>query len=215
MSIVCFFNLFSVYFSVFFSVHVLLSFFCGYCHWSVIWCVHLLFFKWHPSMQLCLLCLSVVARGENGREGCKISSSHSSSPKLIKLVIFSCPYWYIDNIHFSLIKPNPNPKHEHKRINPTGPINSMTHNQCHQSCKGESRTQDHSHTKLGTFRSTTKVIMLVWQSLAFYSNRVIAEDPGYSHFLWAGTFIMFFQLKFKFSKRNQTVHDFIQNLFFF
>jgi len=43
-------------------------------------------------MQLCLLCLSVVARGENGREGCKISSSHSSSPKLIKLVIFSCPY---------------------------------------------------------------------------------------------------------------------------
>jgi len=85
-------------------------------------------------------------------------SSHSSSPKLIKLVIFSCPYWYIQNIHFSLIKANPNPKHEHKRINPTGPIKSMTHNQCHQSCKGESRTQDHSHTKLGIFRSTTKVV---------------------------------------------------------
>jgi len=34
-------------------------------------------------------------------------SSHSSSPNLIKLVIFSCPYWYIENIHFSLMKPNP------------------------------------------------------------------------------------------------------------
>jgi len=33
--------------------------------------------------------------------------SHSSSPNLIKLVIFSCPYWYIENIHFSLMKPNP------------------------------------------------------------------------------------------------------------
>ena len=90
-------------------------------------------------------------------------SSHFSSPKLIKLVIFSCPYWYIENIHFSLIKSNPNPNHEHKRINPTGPIKSMTHNHCHQSCKaftkGESRTQDHSHSKLGTFRSTTKVLL--------------------------------------------------------
>jgi len=37
-------------------------------------------------------------------------SSHSSSPKPIKLVIFSCPYWYIENIHFSFKKPNPNPK---------------------------------------------------------------------------------------------------------
>ena len=90
-------------------------------------------------------------------------SSHFSSPKLIKLVIFSCPYWYIENIHFSLIKSNPNPNHEHKRINPTGLIKSMTHNHCHQSCKaftkGESRTQDHSHSKLGTFRSTTKVLL--------------------------------------------------------
>ena len=85
--------------------------------------------------------LAVAARGENGRGGLRnfISgwtyrivalplavyngvTSHSSSPKLIKLVIFSCPYWCIENIHFSLIKPNPNPKHEHKRINPTGPI---------------------------------------------------------------------------------------------
>jgi len=33
--------------------------------------------------------------------------SHSSSPNLIKLVIFSCPYWYNENIHFSLMKPNP------------------------------------------------------------------------------------------------------------
>ena len=92
-------------------------------------------------------------------------------------------------------------KHEHKRINPTGPIKRMTHNQCHQSCKVESRTQDHSHTKLGTFRSTTKVWLLIWQSLAFYSNRVMAADLAYSHFLWAGTFIMFFQMKFKFSKK--------------
>ena len=44
-------------------------------------------------------------------------SSHSSSPKLIKLVIYSCPYWYIENVHFSLMKPNPNLKHEHKRVN--------------------------------------------------------------------------------------------------
>jgi len=36
--------------------------------------------------------------------------SHSSSINLIKLVIFSCPYWYIENIHFSLMKPNPSPK---------------------------------------------------------------------------------------------------------
>jgi len=35
------------------------------------------------------------------------------------------------------MKPNPNPKHGHKRINSTGPIKSMTHNQCHQTCKGE------------------------------------------------------------------------------
>jgi len=55
------------------------------------------------------------------------------------------------------MKPNPNPEHEHKRINSTGPIKSMTHNPCHQSCKGEIRTQDHPHTKLETFRSTTKV----------------------------------------------------------
>jgi len=34
-------------------------------------------------------------------------SSNSSSPNLIKLVIFSCPYSYIENIHFSLMKPNP------------------------------------------------------------------------------------------------------------
>jgi len=30
----------------------------------------------------------------------------------------------------------------------------------------------------------------------------MAADPGYSHFLWAGTFIMFFQMKFKFSKKQ-------------
>ena len=142
-------------------------------------------------------------------------SSHSSSPKLIKLVIFSCPYWYIENIHFSLMKPKPHPKHEHKRINPTGPIKSMTHNQCHQSCKGEGRTKDHSHTKLGTFRSTTKVLLLIWQSLAFYSNRVMAADLGYSHFLWAGTFIMFLSNELYIFQKIQTVYDFIQNFVFF
>jgi len=42
----------------------------------------------------------------------------------------------------------------------------------------------------------------------------MAADLGYSHFLWAGTFIMFFQMKFKFSKKNKTVYDFIQNFFF-
>ena len=34
-------------------------------------------------------------------------SSHSSSPNLIELVIFSCPYWYTENIYFCLMKPNP------------------------------------------------------------------------------------------------------------
>jgi len=43
----------------------------------------------------------------------------------------------------------------------------------------------------------------------------MAADPGYSDFLWAGTFIMFFQMKFKFSNKIQTVYGFIQNLFFF
>ena len=43
----------------------------------------------------------------------------------------------------------------------------------------------------------------------------MAADLDYSHFLWAGTFIMFFQMKFKFSKKIQTVYNFIKNLFFF
>ena len=42
----------------------------------------------------------------------------------------------------------------------------------------------------------------------------MAADLGYSHFLCAGTFIMFFQMKFQFSKKIQTVYDFIQNLLF-
>ena len=42
----------------------------------------------------------------------------------------------------------------------------------------------------------------------------MAANLGYSYFLWAGTFIMFFQMKFKFSKKTQTVYDFIHNLFF-
>jgi len=40
----------------------------------------------------------------------------------------------------------------------------------------------------------------------------MVADLGWSHFLWAGTLIMFFQMKFKFSKKFQTVHDFTQNL---
>jgi len=58
------------------------------------------------------------------------------------------------------------------------------------------------------------VLLSTWQSLAFYSNHVMAADPGCSHFLWAGTFIMLFQRKFKFSKNIQRVYDFIQNLIF-
>ena len=42
----------------------------------------------------------------------------------------------------------------------------------------------------------------------------MAADLECSHFVWAGTFILFFQMKFKFSKKIQTVYDFIQNLFF-
>ena len=42
----------------------------------------------------------------------------------------------------------------------------------------------------------------------------MAADLGYSHFLWADTFIMFFRMNFKFSKKIQTVYDFMQNLFF-
>jgi len=58
------------------------------------------------------------------------------------------------------------------------------------------------------------VLLLIWQSIAIYSNRVMAADLGYSHFLWAGAFIMCFQMKSKFSKKIQTVYDFIQNLIF-
>jgi len=91
----------------------------------------------------------------------------------------------------------------------------MTHNHCHQSCKGERRTQHHSHTKLGTFRSPTKALLLTRQSITFYSNLVMAADLGWNHFLWAGTLIMFFQMKFKFSKKFWTVGDFTQNFSFF
>jgi len=59
----------------------------------------------------------------------------------------------------------------------------MMHNHCLQSCKGESRTQHHSHTKLGTFRSTNEALLLARQNLGFYSNRVMAADLGWSHFL--------------------------------
>ena len=42
-----------------------------------------------------------------------------------------------------------------------------------------------------------------------------ADLIGQSHFLWAGTLIMFFQMKFKFSKKFQTVYDFTKNVCFF
>jgi len=128
-------------------------------------------------------------------------SSHSSSSKLIKLVIGCCPYWYIENIHFSLMKRNPNPKHEHKRINTTGPIKSMTNNQRHQSCKGESRNQDHSHSKLGRFRLTSEMLLLLRQSLAFYSNRVMAADLGYTHFFERVRSSRFFKWSLNFPKK--------------
>ena len=98
------------------------------------------------------------------------------------------------------MKPNPNTKVQTRtQKNQTGPITSMTHNHCHQSesCKGESRNQRHSHTKLGTFRSTTMALLLTRQSLAFYSNRVMAADLGWSHCFWAGALIIIFQMKFK------------------
>jgi len=43
----------------------------------------------------------------------------------------------------------------------------------------------------------------------------MAADLGLSHFLWAGTLIMFFQMKFKFSKKFRTVYDFTQDFSFF
>jgi len=39
--------------------------------------------------------------------------------------------------------------------------------------------------------------------------------PRLQPFSLSGAVIMFFQMKFKFSKKIQTVYDFIQNLFFF
>jgi len=55
-------------------------------------------------------------------------------------------------------------------------------------------------TKAGTFRPTAKVLLLTRQSSEFYSNRVMAADLGQSDFLSAGTLIMLFEMKFKFSK---------------
>ena len=43
----------------------------------------------------------------------------------------------------------------------------------------------------------------------------MAADLGWNHFLWAGTLIMLFQMKFKFSKKFWTVDDFTQNFSFF
>ena len=42
----------------------------------------------------------------------------------------------------------------------------------------------------------------------------MAADLGQNHFLWAGTLIMYFQMKFKFSKKFRTVYDFTQDFSF-
>jgi len=71
----------------------------------------------------------VAARGENDQQGCEYSylvehlglspglfliisdvSSHSSSSNLIKFAVFSCFYWYMENMLFSLINLKPKPK---------------------------------------------------------------------------------------------------------
>ena len=43
----------------------------------------------------------------------------------------------------------------------------------------------------------------------------MAADLGWNHFLWADTLNMFFQMKFKFSKKFRTVYDFTQDFSFF
>ena len=45
-------------------------------------------------------------------------SCHSSSPNLIKLVIFSCPYWYIETFTSVQWNQTLKRKHKHKRIKP-------------------------------------------------------------------------------------------------
>jgi len=51
----------------------------------------------------------------------------------------------------------------------------MTHNQTTAIKAAKARVET-STTKLGTFRSTNKALLLTRQSLAFYSNRVVAAD---------------------------------------
>jgi len=70
------------------------------------------------------------------------------------------------------MKPNPNTK----ELNRSHQRYDAQPKHCHQSCKSESRTQHHSPTMLGTFRSTYEALLLTRQSLAFYSNRVMAAD---------------------------------------
>ena len=43
----------------------------------------------------------------------------------------------------------------------------------------------------------------------------MAVDLGSNHFVWAGILIMFFQMKFEFSKIFRTVYDFTQDFSFF
>jgi len=43
----------------------------------------------------------------------------------------------------------------------------------------------------------------------------MAADLGQNHFLWAGAIIMFFQMKFKFSKKFRAIYDFTQDFSFF
>jgi len=43
----------------------------------------------------------------------------------------------------------------------------------------------------------------------------MAADLGLSHLIWAGTLIMFLEMKFKLSKKFRTVYDFTQDFSLF
>ena len=79
----------------------------------------------------------------------------------------------------------------------------MTHNQTTANKAAKARVEpittrtlslEHSAALIRHHCSVNKT------KLSIYWNRVMAADLGWSHFLWAGTLIMFLQMKFKFSK---------------
>ena len=91
----------------------------------------------------------------------------------------------------------------------------MTHNQTTANKAAKARVELSTTRTLSLEHSAGLMRRHERQSLAFYSNRVMAADRGWSHFLWAGTLIMFLQIKFKFSKKFRTLYDFTQNFSFF